>query len=195
VFFRSYTPAAPLRDFVGDFWLYEEYEQPHAKERIVPSGTVELVINLRDDELRIYDSRRPDHCRRLRGAIVSRAYSGPFVIDTAEDAAVIGVHFKPGGAFPFLGCPAGDLTDTHVDLPTLWGPDAVELRERLCAATAPADRFASWKGPSWRTGPDRWPIIRPWLGPWRCSPTRTPRPRCAASPVTLGGASGGSSSC
>ena len=30
-----------------------------SKERILPSGTVQLVINLRDDELRIYDRARP----------------------------------------------------------------------------------------------------------------------------------------
>src|SRR5262249_26116230 len=36
--------------------------------------------------------------------------------------------------------------DAHVDLQTLWGPDAVELRERLCAATTPADRFRLLEG-------------------------------------------------
>jgi AraC-like DNA-binding protein len=54
---------------------------------------------------------------------------------------IIGVHFKPGGAFPFLGLPAGDLADTHVDLETLWGPSASRLRERLCEARSSAERF------------------------------------------------------
>jgi len=41
------------------------------------------------------------------------------------------VHFRPGGAFPFLGLPAGELADAHLDLETLWGRrSAVELRER-----------------------------------------------------------------
>ena len=50
--YRSYKPAPPLGAFVHDFWLYDGYAQPHLKERILPSGTIELVINLRDDELR-----------------------------------------------------------------------------------------------------------------------------------------------
>jgi AraC-like DNA-binding protein len=54
---------------------------------------------------------------------------------------MIGVHFKPGGAFPFLGLPAGDLADTHVDLETLWGPAAGRLRERLCEARISGERF------------------------------------------------------
>jgi hypothetical protein len=54
---------------------------------------------------------------------------------------MIGVHFKPGGAFPFLGLPASELADTHVDLETIMGPAARELRERLSEATSSAHRF------------------------------------------------------
>jgi AraC-like DNA-binding protein len=137
----SYTPASPLLDFVDGFWLYDGYTQPHLKERILPSGTIELVINLRDDELRIYDAAHPERCNRFSGALVSGAYGGFFVIDTAEESSIMGVHFKPGGAFPFLGLPAGELADAHVNLETLWGRSAVELRERLCGAATPLERF------------------------------------------------------
>jgi AraC-like DNA-binding protein len=136
-----HTPVSPLLDFVDDFWLYDGYTQPHLKERILPSGTIELVINLRDDELRIYDAANPERCNRFSGALVSGAYGGFFVIDTAEEVSMIGVHFKPGGAFPFLGLPAGELADAHVNLETLWGRSAVELRERLCGAATPMERF------------------------------------------------------
>jgi len=136
-----YTPVSPLLDFVDDFWLYDGYTQPHFKERILPSGTIELVINLRDDELRIYDAAQPERYNRFSGALVSGAYGGFFVIDTAEEVSIMGVHFKPGGAFPFLGLPAGELADAHVNLETLWGRSAVELRERLCDAATPMERF------------------------------------------------------
>jgi AraC-like DNA-binding protein len=131
----------PLIDFVDNFWLYDGYTQPHFKERILPSGTIELVISLRDDELRIYEAAQPERCNRFSGALVSGAYGGFFVIDTAEEVSIMGVHFKPGGAFPFLGLPAGELADTHVNLETLWGRSAVELRERLCGAATPLERF------------------------------------------------------
>ena len=91
--------------------------------------------------MRIYDVDRPEQYKRFSGSLVSGPYSTIFVIDTLEDASVVGVHFKPGGAFPFLGLPAGELRDTHVDLETLWGMAAVELRERLCSATTSVRRF------------------------------------------------------
>src|SRR6266542_6886930 len=127
--------------FVDNIWLYEGYEPEHKTERILPTGTLELVINLRQNELRIYDAERPENCSRLSGAIFSGASGRGFAPDTAEAAFIIGVHFKPGGAFPFLGLPAGDLADTHVDLETLWGPSAGRLRERLCEARTSAERF------------------------------------------------------
>jgi AraC-like DNA-binding protein len=124
--------------------MYENYTGTHQRERILPSGTFELVVNLRDDELRIYDasgSPQDDRCRRFSGALVSGPYAGSFITDTAEEASILGVHFRPGGAFPLLGPLAGELANTHVNLAAVWGPAATELRERLCALTTPDERF------------------------------------------------------
>jgi AraC-like DNA-binding protein len=139
--FDFYKPNPPLSKFVDCFWLYEGYEPDHKSERILPTGTLELVINLRQNELLFYDDERPDNCSRFSGAIVSGAHGRDFAADTAEAACIIGVHFKPGGAFPFLGFPASDLADTHVDLETIWGLPAGWLRGRLCEARTSAERF------------------------------------------------------
>lgn len=135
-----WTPSRPLSDFVERLWLFSD-APGHLKERIVPSGTIELVINLHENELRIYDLLG-HRCRRLSGAVVSGAYRQSFVIDTQEHASIIGVHFKPGGAFSFLGVEASELADIHVDLEALWGGSSIELRERLCVAKTPAERFS-----------------------------------------------------
>jgi AraC-like DNA-binding protein len=139
--YRSWSPGPPLCDFIEDFWFYRSDRPAHLKERIVPSGTIELVVNLRDDEFRIYDRGRPGICERFPGAMVSGTYRRFFVIDTAEDTAVLGVHFKPGGALPFFGRPLCELTDTHVNLEALWGRSARELRDRLREANTPIHAF------------------------------------------------------
>jgi len=71
MYFRAFEPAPHLAGFVDNVWIYEGYESEHANERILPSGTIELVINLRENELRIYDTERPDHCDRFSGSVVS----------------------------------------------------------------------------------------------------------------------------
>src|SRR5262249_40402549 len=108
-------------------------------ERILPTGTLELAINLRQNELRFHDGEHPETCSRLSGAVVSGASGRSF--SPVSETFIIGVHFKPGGAFPFLGLPADELADTHVDLETLWGAAAGRLRERLCDARTSNERF------------------------------------------------------
>src|SRR5262245_15130440 len=142
MFLRTYTPGPPLSEFIDRFWFCSDTPS-HPRERILPSGTVELVINLSDDEIRIYDPSHPALPRRYSGAAVSGPYSNFFLIDPLVHASIIGVHFRPGRAVPVLGVPASELADAHVDLESLWGRSAAaELRERLCTAAAPANRFA-----------------------------------------------------
>jgi AraC-like DNA-binding protein len=138
---RTHTPGPPLGAFIDRFWSCSD-TPPHPRERILPSGTVELVINLGDDEIRVYDPSHPDRVRRYSGTVVSGPYRSFIVIDPLQHASIIGVHFRPGRAVPVLGVPASELADAHVDLEALWGPAAAELRERLCAAAAPEKRFA-----------------------------------------------------
>jgi AraC-like DNA-binding protein len=139
--FRSYKPILPLSGFIENLWIYKGFDCPRLKERILPSGTFELVFNLLHDELRIYRASQSFRRERFSGAIVSGPYEHFFLTDTSEEAFVMGVHFKPGGAFPFLGLPANELFDTHIDLQTIWGRDATEIHERLAATRSFTRRF------------------------------------------------------
>jgi AraC-like DNA-binding protein len=134
-------PGPRLRDFVEYFWTLSD-EPGHGQELVVPSGTLELVVNLDRDAFGITHAvgGTPRH-QRFPGAIVSGCYSRPFGIDTHDHADIVGVHFKPGGAAGLLGAPPGELSNQHVALGDLWGRRAVELRERLCVARSLPERF------------------------------------------------------
>src|ERR1043165_7423861 len=136
----THVPGPPLSQCVAYLWWMRDAPE-HTSERVVPSGTLELVVNLHEDEIGIY---RADTMQRQRysGAVVSGAHRGYFVADPRAHASIIGVHFKPGAAGPVLGVPPGELADQHVDLACLWGSAGVALRERLCDAATPAERFA-----------------------------------------------------
>ncbi len=62
-------------------------------------------------------------------------------MNAMQHESMLGVHFKPAGAFPFLGALATEVTDTHADLADLWGRPVNQLRERLCDALTPRHRF------------------------------------------------------
>jgi AraC-like DNA-binding protein len=126
---------------VDVLWLCEAYDAPHQKERLLPDGTVELVINLKEDLIRTYDSHHPERFHTIPGCVVSGPRSEFFVIDTEGEAATAGVHFKAGGAFPFFKLPPGELTNQSVALESLWGAGSNRLRERLLEAKTFGEKF------------------------------------------------------
>lgn len=77
----------------------------------------------------------------------------------------MGAHFRPGGAFPFLGLSAYELGNMHIDLATIWGRQAEEIRERLAVASSSGHRFDSSKMRCCRDCVVRWNTTLQYL--WR----------------------------
>jgi AraC-like DNA-binding protein len=140
--YLTHIPKRPLNEFVELFWYYDGFpRRAHKKERLMPDGSMELIINLRENEARIYDRNDLEKCERLPGTLLCGPHSNFFVIDTAEQNSIMGIHFKPGGAFPFFKLPVDELHDIHVSLADLWGHEAGLLRERLLEASTPQQKF------------------------------------------------------
>jgi AraC-like DNA-binding protein len=121
------VPQPPLSEHVELIWYSESYVQPHPQERLLPTGTMTLVIFLDEDG-------------RL-GSGVSGAHSEFTLLDTSRPFTMIGVAFKPGGGFPFVGLPQGELHNLSVPLDAVWGRDADAVRDRILDAKTPAARF------------------------------------------------------
>ena len=136
-----YKPSPPLSDFVDFLWLQEGPPPLHALERVVPTGTTEIVISLATS-LRA-GSSDGQALRRIGSAMLVGAHATPFSIDTEAQRALMGIHFRPGGAYPFFAAPASCFRDARLDLADLWSPTFVsELRDRLHEDPRPAARFA-----------------------------------------------------
>ncbi|WP_260982224.1 AraC family transcriptional regulator [Paenibacillus sp. 32O-W] len=139
--FRTYHPQPPLSGFINIFWLYKGYNPPHEMERVFPDGSIEMIINLEENLIKVYDQKNHNRFKSFRGSLISGPRSEFAVIDTACQASTMGVHFKPGGAFPFLKLPANELCNEHVSLETLWGIKADQMREQLIEAKTPLAKF------------------------------------------------------
>jgi AraC-like DNA-binding protein len=127
---RNYRiPGGVLAKIVELLWLYVTPHRAHAEERMLPLATTELVIDLAGGK-----TNSP-------AALVVGPHSEHWALDTSRASAVIGVHFKPGGAFPFFGVPAGELHNVRVSLDALWGSNAALLVEQVLAGSSPAAMF------------------------------------------------------
>jgi AraC-like DNA-binding protein len=142
--FVSRPPSPPLRPFVERLWYFED-ELAHSRERSLPSGSIQLLVNLHEDALRWYEAGLPA-VHSISGAGVCGPFSRPIEIDTAEQRAIVGVSFRPGGASPFFTAPAYAMSDTHVDLRDLWGQDGRLLRERLLECATPEAMISMLEG-------------------------------------------------
>ncbi len=140
--FQSTIPPQPLASYVQLFWIMEGEQPTHGMERVLPDGCVELVINLREGRIRAYDPRDPSRFETCRGSILCGPHSEFMVIDTEAQGAVMGIHFQPGGAWPFLGgMPARELINQTLSLEDIWGPSMRALRESLVHAPSHRERF------------------------------------------------------
>lgn len=140
--FHQHIPSGPLGDYVALFWYFEGSVTEPRFERLLPTGTVELVIDLNEERVRVYDGDDTARFDTYRGPLVCGVHSDYFVIDAVPNERIAGIHFKPGGAWPFLGVPVDETHNSHLELSAVWGSAADDLREQLLAARSPGEMFA-----------------------------------------------------
>jgi AraC-like DNA-binding protein len=99
----EYRPPAVLAPFVDAFWsrAADRSAASAGSQRILPDGCLDIVVGPRQ-------------------AIVVGAMTRPIVLSPTDDAAMIGVRFRPGMATAFLQIPAAALTDDRAPLEAVW---------------------------------------------------------------------------
>lgn len=117
-------PPPVLRPFVDRLWFYES-THPHPYDIILPSGDLQLLVSLEEP------------AEGLPHAIWTGPMTKPVRVSTAAMRRIVGVCFRPGGARPFLGRPATELTNLDVGISELWGRDGEVLYDRLMACRDP----------------------------------------------------------
>lgn len=139
--YQLHIPAPPLDRFIENFWYWEGDAPGHAKDTIMASGRVGILINLKHDALAWYDGERFGQRHTLKGISLCGTHASAFAID-AYQPHMLGVQFRPGGSFPFFAPPAREFANAHVSLEDIWGADAERLHQRLVQAPTPDDKFA-----------------------------------------------------
>lgn len=137
---KTYIPKPPLSYFITSFWICRRRAEP-SLELALPTGTVELVINLGQSRLRVFGQNARGGDSGFESGVVCGPHSEAFVIDSAADEEIIAVNFKPGGVAPFLDMPSDHLQNCRVSIDVVWGRRGQQLREELVHAGSDHDRF------------------------------------------------------
>jgi AraC-like DNA-binding protein len=121
VIYETWTPPAPLDRFIQNFWYWETDDAPsYAKDTIMASAHMGILINLREDRLRWYGGEGFRIKNKLRGIALCGTHARNFAIDALQPR-MMGVRFQPGGAWPFFGPTGVDFFNNHLSLDDFWG--------------------------------------------------------------------------
>jgi AraC-like DNA-binding protein len=134
MFYRRHTLPFPLSAFVSCIWYSEGFEGSHQRERLLPNGESGIVFDLRERPVRIFDADNDARFQTFAPAIFCGARTDCFVIETSAQERVIGIQFRPGGAFPFLAMPASEVANATYSLDDIWTGQAALIREALMDA-------------------------------------------------------------
>lgn len=136
-----HRPGPPLDRFVELVTYYADYQPAHSKERLLPDGAVEIIVDLTERPKRLYDRNDFSRGTDFRRAWISGMRSEWIVIEAAPGASMVVVRFKPAGAYPFLGFGVEGLTDTVDELDAVLASAASSLRDRILEAPTVADKM------------------------------------------------------
>jgi AraC-like DNA-binding protein len=137
--YLQHTPAPPLNRFVRMLWYARAPQVKHSRERILPTGNTQVILNLAREFLHDCPDGQPE--RRSPPSIIVGSRSIYEIVNTSDMADLIGIVFEPGG-FPLFASDAADLySNRSVDLEDVWGLQARALRDRLREIPTPQARL------------------------------------------------------
>ena len=110
-------------------WYAQVAEAACRRERILPSGCVQVILNLARDYL--LDCPEGEADRPTPPSAIVGARSIYEIVDGSDMADLIGVLFEPGGFGAFASDAVDQFSNRGVPLDDVWGTAARSLRERL----------------------------------------------------------------
>lgn len=157
--FTCIVPAPPLASIIEAIWDWDMPATAFRYERILPGPGTGMIINLLEDETRVYRDDAQRTCTYASGFVIGGPYRQSWIIDTAEQVRVMGVAFRPGGAHAWMGVSGEELSMRDINLEDMFGIDARRLRQRLLETACPVQRLALLEG--WLRGLSEDPLLDP----------------------------------
>ena len=98
-----FMPCYPLNQYIERLW-YVDDTVPYNREKILPTGTIELMINFGSPH-RLIDKADHRHYDLMRSSWVSGFQTEYLINEPVAETCMMGVRFRPGGAFAFFNIP------------------------------------------------------------------------------------------
>jgi AraC-like DNA-binding protein len=138
---KLHFPQLPLSQFVENMWLVQGFETDYKRERILPDGAIELIFDLDPEPKYIFEDESSVKFRTVKKAWISGERTRYIVIGAEKNQSMVGVRFRPGGAYPFFRFPISELSEYVTELDLIWGRLVDDIRDELQAIESPDARL------------------------------------------------------
>lgn len=128
---KLHVPASPLSQFIENFYYYCGFVPEHTKDRFLPDGNVQIIIDLTEFPKYIYDNETLKEIQACTRVWFSGFRTEPITIPSGNESEMLIVNFRKGKAFPFLTVPLQALTNHVVDAELVLTKEILDLRERM----------------------------------------------------------------
>lgn len=139
--YRLHKPGLPLSQFIDFFFYFEGAHAEHSMEKLLPDGSIDLLIDLTEPPKKLFYNEEGTSYTTFKRSWISGMKTDYILID-ASVSNMIGVHFKPGGCYPFVDFPMIELNDLTTELDNIWSKDANSIREAILQETCIEKRFS-----------------------------------------------------
>ena len=102
--YRIHIPPPPLSYFIEHFFYYEGHQAEHTMEKFLPDGSMDLLIDLTESPKKLFHNEEGSSFTTYKKSWISGMKTEYILID-ASVSSMIGVHFRPGGSYPFFDFP------------------------------------------------------------------------------------------
>jgi len=141
VLHKIHFPKPPLSFFVENIWYYDGHHVGYTREKILPDGAIELIIDLDSWPKKIFDDEvTTESYRTVKKAWISGERTRYIVIGT-DNTHMIGIRFRPGGAYPFFRFPISELSEWVTELDLIWGGMIYAIRDELLEIETPEGKI------------------------------------------------------
>lgn len=133
--FEIIPPPEKYSSLVESIFYFKDYNAEHPFERLVPDGSMNIIIEL-DNQLRhIVDNDTHEPIYDYKRVWVSGLHDEYFTITVPPDGELLVIRFKPCGAKPFLHQPIDELKGKVLNANEKLWMDLLQLRENILAAS------------------------------------------------------------
>jgi AraC-like DNA-binding protein len=117
--YQEWLSVAPLRDHLSRVWVNDLTLSAARDYYVVPDGCVDILWT-------------------GESLCVAGPDTHPILEQAPPGCRVVGVRFRPGAAYPWLGVPLSEILNARVPLAEFWKRDASELADRAFRASHPS---------------------------------------------------------